>query len=240
MISRQQTGRDGVTNMATQDEGGVHPHGDAPAALDLLPGVRQRLNQRLDHVGIPQRGRLTYVAALTYRAVQTVSRWFESERPGLPDVESLARLCDGLGCSSDWVLGLTPEMGGNLALLHASATELQWVSEVLERLRRMHRDSDPMAMVGDEMAPSIHDGDMLFVDRRYDRLGGNGVYALEINGRVLVRRVENRMGTGIVFKCDNPAYDDYPVVDVDAVKRIGLRVLGKVHAAVGVTVFWNS
>ncbi len=129
MISRQRKGRNDETKMATQDEGGAHPHGDAPAALDLLPGVRQRLNQRLEHFGIPQRGRLTYVAALTYRAVQTVSRWFESERPGLPDVESLARLCDGLGCSSDWVLGLTPEMGGNPALLHASATEsMRWKS----------------------------------------------------------------------------------------------------------------
>lgn len=240
MISRCPTGEDGETNMATQNDGGAAPHVDAPPALDLLPGVRERLNQRLDHIGIPLRGRLTYVAALTYRAVQTVSRWFEPERPGLPDLESLAKLCDGLGCSSDWLLGLTPEMGGNPALQHASATELQWVAEVLERLRRMHRDSEPMPMVGDEMAPSIHDGDVLFVDRRYDRLGGNGVYALEINGRVLVRRVENRMGTGIVFKCDNPAYDDYPVADVDAVRRIGLRVLGKVHAAVGVTVFWNS
>jgi hypothetical protein len=48
---------------------------------DLLPGVRARLNERLDHVGIPLRGRLTYVAVLTYRAVQTVSRWFEPERP---------------------------------------------------------------------------------------------------------------------------------------------------------------
>ena len=90
------------------------------------------------------------------------------------------------------------------------------------------------------MAPSIHNEDMLFVDRRYDRLGGNGVNTLEINGRILVRRVESHMGTRIVFKCDNPAYDDYPVADVDAVKRIGLRVLGKVHAAAGVTVFWNS
>lgn len=85
--------------MATQDTGGATPHGDAPAVLDLLPGVRQRLNQRLDYFGIPQRGRLTYVAALTYRAVQTVSRWFESECPGLPDVESLARCVNPLGCS---------------------------------------------------------------------------------------------------------------------------------------------
>lgn len=229
------------TDQAEKEEGGeAASRRDSQTPLDLLPGVRERLSQRLDCVGIPQRGRLTYVAALTYRAVQTVSRWFESERPGLPDVESLARLCDGLGCSSDWVLGLAPEMPGAPSLVHASAAELQWVGEVLERLRRVHRECEPMQMVGDEMAPSIHDGDMMFIDRRHDRLDGNGVYALEINGRVLVRRVEYRMGAGIVFKCDNPAYEDYPVKDTDSVRRIGLRVLGKVHAAVGTTVFWNS
>ena len=180
------------------------------------------------------------MAALTSRAVQTVSRWFESEDPGLPDVESLARLYDGLGCSSDWVLGLVPEVVGAPSLMHASAADLQWVGEILERLCRAHRECEPMQMVGDEMAPSIYDGDMMFVDRRYDKLGGNGVYAVEINGRVLVRRVEYRMGTGIVFKCDNPAYEDYPVKDTDSVRRIGLRVLGKVHATVGTTVLWNS
>lgn len=229
------------TDQAEKEEGGeAASRRECQTAPDLLPGVRERLNQRLDCVGIPQRGRLTYVAALTSRAVQTVSRWFESERPGLPDVESLARLCDGLGCSSDWVLGLAPEMVGAQSLMHASAAELQWVGEVLERLRRAHRECEPMQMVGDEMVPSIHDGDMMFVDHRHDKLGGNGVYALEINGRVLVRRVEYRMGTGIVFKCDNPAYEDYPVKDTDSVRRIGLRVLGKVHAAVGTTIFWNS
>lgn len=229
------------TDLAESEDGGdVARRRDSETSLDLLPGVRDRLNQRLDYVGIPQRGRLTYVAALTSRAVQTVSRWFEPEHPGLPDVESLARLCDGLGCSSDWVLGLAPEMLGAPSLMHASAAELQWVGEVLERLRRAHRECEPMQMVGDEMAPSIHDGDFLFVDRRHDKLGGNGVYALEINGRVLVRRVEYRMGTGIVFKCDNPAYEDYPVKDTDSVRRIGLRVLGKIHAAIGITVFWNS
>lgn len=229
------------TDQVEKEEGGeATGWRDSQTPLDLLPGVRERLHRRLDYVGIPQRGRLSYVAALTYRAVQTVSRWFEPERPGLPDVESLARLCEGLGCSSDWVLGLAPEMSGAPSLVHASAPEMQWVGEVLERLRRVHRDCQPMQMVGDEMAPSIHDGDMMFVDHRHDRLEGNGVYAVEINGRVLIRRVEYRMGSGIVFKCDNPFYDDYPVKDTDSVRRIGLRVLGKVHAAVGITVFWSS
>lgn len=131
------------TDQAEKEEGGeAASRRDSQTPLDLLPGVRERLSQRLDCVGIPQRGRLTYVAALTCRAVQTVSRWFEAERPGLPDVESLARLCDGLGCSSDWVLGLMPEMVGAPSLMHASAAELQWVSEVASGAPRVRVDAD--------------------------------------------------------------------------------------------------
>ena len=67
------------TDQAKKEEGGeATGRRDPQTPLVLLPGVRERLNQRLDCVGIPQRGRLTYVAALTDRAVQSVSRWFES------------------------------------------------------------------------------------------------------------------------------------------------------------------
>jgi peptidase S24-like protein len=213
---------------------------DGTPAFDLQPAVRDRLILRLDCLGVPARGRLTYVAALTGRAVQSVSRWFDPQRPGLPDVASLARLCDGLGCSADWVLGLTSAGAGPSALASASAAELQWAGVLLAQLRRAQGAWEPMQMVGDEMAPSIHDGDMLFVDRSHDRPGANGLYAMEIDGRVIVRRVENRIGTGIVFKCDNPAYEDYAVGDMEAAQRMGLRILGKVHAAVGISVFGSG
>ena len=78
-------------------------------ALNLTPGFRDRLIESLNEVGVPARGRMAYVASLTGRAVQTVSRWLDPREPGLPDLESCARLCDGLGRTSDWMLGLAEE-----------------------------------------------------------------------------------------------------------------------------------
>jgi phage repressor protein C with HTH and peptisase S24 domain len=97
-----------------------------------------------------------------------------------------------------------------------------------------------MRMAGDEMVPLICDGDLLFVDRAADRFAGNGIYALEVDKRLMVRRVESRLGAGLVVKCENEGYQESVVKDAAAAKRAGLRVIGKVRGAVGVARFWND
>lgn len=209
--------------------------------LDLTLGFRDRLIASLDQAGVPARGRMTYVAAITSRAVQTVSRWFDPKGPGLPDLESCVRLCEGLGRSSDWMLGVstrTPLAGAQEMTL--SEAEIAWAREVFTALRGDSSDFDVERMSGDEMAPMICDGDLLFVDRAADRLAGNGVYALEFDGRRMVRRVETRLGVGLVLRCENPGYSECVVKDATAARRLGLRVVGKVRGAVGVARFWND
>lgn len=207
--------------------------------LILASAFRDRLIESLDEVGVPERGRMSYVASLTARAVQTVGRWLDPDRPGLPDLESCARLCDGLSRSSDWMLGLS-EMpaGGGPAHPGLSVTEAGWVSEVFVALRSACRTCETLRMAGDEMAPQIEDGDLMFVDLAADQLVGNGIYALELDGRFMVRRVENRMDAGLVFKCEKPGYADCVIQDAAAAERMGLRVIGKVRGAVGATRFW--
>jgi Peptidase S24-like len=209
--------------------------------LVLTPVFRDRLIETLDQVGVPVRGRLSYVASLTCRAVQTVSRWLDPDRPGLPDIESCARLCDGLGRSSDWMLGLTEAPSGyDQAGATLSAAEVGWTIEAFGALRGTCRTCETMRMAGDEMAPQIHDGDLMFVDRAADHLVGNGIYALELCGRFMVRRVENRLGAGLLLKCEKPGYADCVVKDAAAAKRMGLRVIGKVKGAVSVARFWRQ
>lgn len=95
-------------------------------------------------------------------------------------------------------------------------------------------------MAGDEMAPQIQDGDLMFVDRAAHQLVGNGIYALELGGRFMVRRVESRLGVGLVLKCEKPGYADCVVKDAVAAKRMGLRFIGKVRGTVGVARFWRQ
>jgi hypothetical protein len=207
----------------------------------LTPVFRERLIKSLDQVGVPVRGRMSYVASLTCRAVQTVSRWLDPSRPGLPDIESCARLCDGLGRSSDWMLGLSETPSGfDTASNALSAAEASWISDAFGALRSACSTCETLRMDGDEMAPQIHDGDLMFVDRTSDQLVGNGIYALELGGQLMVRCVESRMGAGLVFKCEKSGYAECVVKDAAAARRMGLRVIGKVRGAVGVVRFWGQ
>lgn len=184
---------------------------------------------------------MSYVASLTFRAVQTVGRWLDPDRPGLPDLESCARLCDGLGRSSDWMLGLS-EMPNGPGTAHAglSVVEAGWVSEVFIALRSACRTCETLRMAGDEMSPQIQDGDLMFVDLAADQLIGNGIYALELGGRFMVRRVESRLDAGLVFRCEKAGYADCVVKDSVAADRLGLRVIGKVRGAVSASRFWRQ
>ena len=210
-------------------------------ALNLTPGFRDRLIESLNEVGVPARGRMAYVASLTDRAVQTVSRWLDPREPGLPDLESCARLCEGLGRSSDWMLGFADETWqADAAQSAAWPAEVAWAREAFDALRQGSGAGEIMRMTGDEMAPLICDGDLMFVDGSANRFAGNGIYALELDGRWMVRRVDSRLGTGLVFKCDNERYPERVVKDAAAARRLGLRVIGKVRAAIGVTHFWQA
>lgn len=200
---------------------------------------RQRLIARLDQAEVPAQKRMAYVAELTGRAVQTVSRWFDAGRPGLPDLESYARLCAGLHCNADWMLGLsaTPGLATELHAGDGNA-DARWMVEVLDELWGDFHDCEPMRMSGDEMAPRIRDGDHMFVSRDIGEVAGNGIYLIEWKGRLVVRHVENRIGRGVVLSCENLSYARCVVKDAAAARRMGLRVVGKVNGVIRAVRFW--
>src|SRR2546430_9431607 len=76
-------------------------------AIALLPGLRDRLFKEMDGAKIPREGRLQYLCSMTGRKPQTVRRWIESEKPGLPDLGSFAAICGAFDTDANWMLGLT-------------------------------------------------------------------------------------------------------------------------------------
>lgn len=200
---------------------------------------RAHLIARLDQAEVPAHKRMMYVAGLTGRAVQTVSRWFDIGRPGLPDLESYARLCEGLRCNADWMLGLSAT-AGLLSETHVAGANADqgWMGELLAELGSDFHRCEQMRMSGDEMAPRIRDGDHLFVSRDVGGVSGNGIFVFEWKGRLVVRHVENRIGMGVVLSCDNPAYAECVVKNSAAARRMGLRVVGKVQGIVRAVHFW--
>src|ERR1700682_330669 len=79
----------------------------AGMAMVLLPGLRGRLFKEMGGAKIPKEGGLQYLGSMTGRKPQTVRRWIETDKPGLPDLESLAAICGAFDTDANWMLGLT-------------------------------------------------------------------------------------------------------------------------------------
>lgn len=200
---------------------------------------RERLSARLDQAEVPVNRRMAFVAELTGRAVQTVSRWFDAERSGLPDLESYLRLCSGLHCSADWMLGLSETPSGKSPSRTSKEGVVErWMVDLLGNLRDEFHGCELMRMSGDEMTPKIFDGDTLFVNRDIGTVFGNGIYMVEWKGRTMVRRVECRIGEGFALSCENPNYAECLVKDTATARRMGLRFVGKVNGVIRAVHYW--
>ena len=207
------------------------------ASLQLVPAVRDRLHARLVAMGIAHDKSVSFLADMTQRAPQSVRRWFDASDPGLPDLESFARLCVGLGCSADGMLGLQHDgenQPGRCSQLIQVAESVQSMTDALTRGGSL---GVPMRVPGDEMAPRLKFGDLVFVDTTVTRLLGNGIYALSCNDALIIRRVEMRLGKGAILKCDNKAYADDEWSPATPGRRRGVKVLGKVQGAISAQLF---
>lgn len=209
----------------------------------LSPEFRRRLMDKLDDQQVPDADRHLYLSAVTGRAQQTTRRWIDSEKPGLPDLTSFGLLCLAFNSDANWFLGLA-KLHENL--VHATNNHDQVDHEVSvfdQFFADLHSDCSkemgqyfPMKMMGDEMWPTISEGDTIFVDISVDEINGNGLYWFEYQGMKLVRRVEVRVGEGIVLSCDN---ERYPIVIRLGVKgnEGDLNVLGRIVGGIGLQRF---
>lgn len=92
-------------------------------------------------------------------------------------------------------------------------------------------------MRGDAMAERIQDGTPLLVDTNDTQIADdNGVYALLLGDRVMVRRVQRRLQGGFLIACDNPSIttetiDRLGSYQDDAARETDVVVLGRVALA---------
>jgi hypothetical protein len=204
----------------------------AAEEIDLVPGVRDRLQARLAAMGVPQHRVVAEVADITCRSRQSVRRWFATRAPGLPDLESFARLCVGLGCSADEVLGLSYGADGAPLLDNQLIAMANCVHAMTRALSRGGVLGVAMQVPGDEMAPHLCEGDIVFVDTAHDQVAGNGIYMLLCQDRPLIRRIEQGVGQALVLRCDNKSYGDHTFRSRASAARHGVQIVGKVHGAI--------
>lgn len=84
----------------------------------------------------------------------------------------------------------------------------------------------PITVSGDSMSPDIQNGDIVLVNTRNSILVPGGIFAVDINGMVYLKRVDARPGV-LVLSCANPAYSEIEVPIVDGAPE-GISIMGKV------------
>ena len=209
--------------------------------MALLPGLRERLFKEMDVAKIPTEGRLQYLCSMTGRRPQTARRWIETEKPGLPDLESFAAICGAFDTDANWMLGLTktryplprgPEHSEATQSAQDKNEKLDWMDYVIRQVAEDADGCSTFYMPGDDMEPRIKNGAPMLVDTRAKEIAGNGTYVLEYQRRTLVRNVESRIGEGLVLTCENPKYKQSVIKDAAAAKRMGLKVIGRVRLGI--------
>lgn len=98
-------------------------------------------------------------------------------------------------------------------------------SWIRDRLRCAPENVVLIEAIGDSMEPTIGHGDLLLVDISAPKLRDSSIYVLSLDGELLVKRIERRLGGGIAVKGDNPRYD----VEVFAADQVSLlTIVGQV------------
>ena len=211
------------------------PWSEAQARRELHAQLCRTMGEFLDLSSVPERGRIAIVAKITHRARQGVSRWFKQDggSGALPDALSLYLFAQAFQADANYLLGFTDR---KRVLAPASGHEAgreahQGSGDALMELAREIGERFPanasVTMVGDEMEPTIKRGTKVFLDNGCSTIQGNGIYALEIDGRAIVRIVEDRPGEGVTLSCENKRYREQVIPRAD-LGQSGIKVIGKV------------
>ena len=195
------------------------------------------MGEFLDLSSVPERGRIAIVAKITHRARQGVSRWFKQDggSGALPDALSIYLFAQAFQVDANYLFGFTDRRrvlsppasasgpGVGAGVHRGSGDHL---AELAREIGERFPANASITMVGDEMEPTIKRGTKVWLDDS-TTIQGNGMYALEIDGRAIVRVVEDRPGEGVTLSCENKRYREQLIRQTDLAQS-GIKVIGKV------------
>ena len=99
----------------------------------------------------------------------------------------------------------------------------QWLALHVSRSR--HSALRMVHAYGDSMAGTLNSGDFAIVDTEYKDADVDGVYLLQANGQLFIKRVTRRMDGAHVITSDNPSVRTVDVLDGSQPVRICGRVV---------------
>lgn len=117
---------------------------------------------------------------------------------------------------------------GNGSLVHSEqivdylAFRADWVRNTLGVAQK---DLALISVKGDSMEPVLSNEDLILVDMRKNHVEDNAIYVLQLNGSLLVKRIQHKLDGSLHVMSDNPRYE---AEIVNAERAPELHVLGRV------------
>lgn len=172
----------------------------------------------------PKRSRLEIVASLLGSTVAELM-----DEPGRGSAVSEVNYLPGFQNLSIPVLANSGSMGDGADQLHDEVVVGRLTVSPDWALRTLKPTSLPALRFihgyGDSMAPTFSDGDVLLVDTGVQECKVDGVYVLEANDRIYIKRVRQRMNGDYEISSDNPNVKTVDVLDGNSQVTIRGRVL---------------
>ena len=79
-----------------------------------------------------------------------------------------------------------------------------------------------LRVTGDSMETELHDGDYIFVDRRKKKLGNPGIFVLNVEDDLIVKRASMNIETrAVTLRSDNPRYPEMVIKKPESLMVIG-------------------
>jgi phage repressor protein C with HTH and peptisase S24 domain len=97
------------------------------------------------------------------------------------------------------------------------AFRAEWVKR---RLNTESRDLLLIEVVGDAMAPTIKDSDLILADLAEPRFRQDGIYLLRHESGLAVKRIQRRPDGKLLVRSDNPKYEALVVSTVGVIGRV--------------------
>jgi phage repressor protein C with HTH and peptisase S24 domain len=80
--------------------------------------------------------------------------------------------------------------------------------------------------MGDSMEPTIRSGDLLLVDRNKSRVKGDGIYLINLDDGLMVKRVEWLLGGSVTIRGDNSVVSREQTLSSSELEK--LHILGRI------------
>ena len=97
------------------------------------------------------------------------------------------------------------------------AFRAEWVKR---RLNIESRDLLLIEVVGDSMAPTVEDADLILADLAEPRFRQDGIYLLRHDSGLSVKRIQRRPDGKLLIRSDNPKYEAMVVSTVNVIGRV--------------------